>query len=169
MANENTNTTWSDDLSVGVEAIDDDHRLLLSLMDQLQQAVDGGENRETVGSVLNALIDYTEFHFEREERMMEACDYPDLDDHQEFHAKLRTKAQNIRNAYLLDPDAELGEKVMEFLTGWLRHHIMGTDKAYAPVMAEKAEAVDEADRAFAADLRRQISDGMSPETDVDLS
>lgn len=149
--------TWTDDLSVGIDSIDSDHKLLVDLLNQLHAAVEDGERKETVGSVLNVLIDYTEYHFEREEVMMEACGYPDLGAHGKDHGEFKAKVIEIRDSYLGDPQSVLGADVRDFLKTWLATHIKGTDRLYIPHMAKATEAVAKAGDEFARRLRRMAS------------
>ena len=140
---------WTPGLSAGVETIDTDHKLLISLLNQLDDAVSAGESEDIVGSVLDALLDYTDYHFGREEALMRACGYPDVEPHAETHADLRDQVATIRDRYRRNPDSIREREVMAFLKTWLTAHIMGRDKLYEPFMASKAEAVAEADREFA--------------------
>ena len=50
---------WTPDFSVGVGSIDTDHKVLISLINQLDDAILGGEPKQTVRRVLDALSDYT--------------------------------------------------------------------------------------------------------------
>lgn len=140
---------WTSDFSVGVESIDIDHKLLVSLINQLDDAIKSGEPRETITRVLNALLDYTSYHFGREEALMEACGYPDLDAHIRTHNTLKAQVTEIRNRYLRHPDSIHDREVLAFLQNWLTAHIMGRDKLYSPYMESRKEDVREAERAYA--------------------
>lgn len=144
--------TWSDDLSVGIQVIDTDHRLLISLVNQLNEAVADEQGHDTVGSVLNALCDYTAYHFGREEMLMEACGYADLEAHKAVHAELRERVSEIRNLYADNPGMVLGEDLMAFLNSWLQEHIRDRDRLYAPCMKGHEQDIDQANRAFADSL-----------------
>lgn len=143
---------WTPSLSVGVETLDTDHKLLISLLNQLDDAVSAGESEDIVGSVLDALLDYTDYHFGREEALMRACGYPDIDAHADTHADLRDQVASVRDRYKRYPESIQEREVMAFLKTWLTAHIMGRDKLYEPFMASKADAVAEADRAYAEAL-----------------
>ncbi len=140
--------SWTSDLSVGVHAIDTDHKLLLSLINQLHDAIGEGHGQETVGSVLNALLDYTAYHFGREEALMAAAGYPDLEQHKKIHAKLKKKLDGIRKAHAADAASIHQEDVLDFLKNWLTDHIQGKDKQYQPHMEAKPVTVADANTAF---------------------
>ena len=68
-----TAIVWKHEMSVGVRALDMDHKLILSLINQFDEAIGNGEGEDTVSGVISALHDYTVQHFGREEEMMAAC------------------------------------------------------------------------------------------------
>ena len=139
---------WTQELSVGVESIDTDHKLLISMLNQLDDAITAGEAEDVVSSVLNALLDYTDYHFRREETLMLACGYPDAEAHMHTHERLRAQVVGIRDRFLRNPESIREREVLAFLKNWLTAHIMGRDKLYEPFMASRADDVEAADSAF---------------------
>lgn len=139
---------WTPDLSVNVDTLDTDHKLLISLINQLDDAIRAGEPRETVSRVLDALCDYTEYHFAREEALMHACEFEDVDAHIRTHQTLKAQVQDIREHYRRNPESIHAREVLSFLRNWLTSHILGRDKLYVSQMQAKRSAVDAADRAF---------------------
>ncbi len=139
---------WMPDYSVGVESIDTDHKVLISLLNQLSDAIHGSESTEAVRRVLDALLDYTEYHFNREEQLMETAGYPDLESHKRTHATLRAQVADIRDRYVRNPESIHAREVLAFLRNWLTSHIMGRDKLYQPFMSQASEAVRTVERGF---------------------
>jgi len=120
---------WEESLSVGVEAIDADHKKLISLLDKLtEHSLAKGD----VDAVLNELIDYTLHHFRREEAIMEACGYPDLDEHRSIHGQLAKKVGQLAEEWYEDANAKVMEELVQFLREWLVKHIMHDDAAIGP-------------------------------------
>lgn len=124
--------TWQDSYSVGVPLIDDDHKLLVTLINQLDDAIQGGQGRDVVGSVLNVLEEYTRGHFGREELLMEKAGYADLPPHRREHRKLTDQVRDIVVRYHGHQDEHLDSEVLTFLKTWLTGHILGVDMKYAP-------------------------------------
>lgn len=145
-------------MSVGVESIDTDHKFLISLINQLKDALDAEQDREVVGSVLNALLDYTVYHFRREEALMDACAYPELDPHRQLHAELTDRVKAIRAEYLDREDGDIGTEVLAFLKDWLVRHILGSDMEYRPYLQGRPDAVAEADRAYAEKAAQDMAE-----------
>jgi hemerythrin len=139
---------WNPGFSVGVESLDADHRMLISLLNQLDEAVRHGEPRETVRRVLDGLLDYSDYHFAREEALMAACAYPDLEAHKRTHRTLRAQVADIRERYVRNPETIHAREVLIFLKNWLSAHILGRDKLYQPFMASDRDGVVAADRDY---------------------
>ncbi|MQX36549.1 bacteriohemerythrin [Roseospira navarrensis] len=136
---------WTSDLETGIEVVDRDHKMLVDLLNQAHDCMGAEEEPATLGSVLNALIDYTAFHFAREERLMQAANYRDVDAHRDMHAALTTRVREIRTRYASEPTTVSAREVMEFLRRWLIDHILKQDFRYrADVMAapDAVKAVD---------------------------
>ncbi len=122
---------WSDSMSVGVAELDADHKLLVSLINQLHDSVGDVEEKATLGSVLNTLIDYTIYHFSREEKIMEVCNYPGLEKHIDMHRALTGRVSDIRDRFRNSHDGDVvGDDVLDFLKEWLNTHILKQDMEY---------------------------------------
>ena len=128
--------TWKDEYSVGIKAIDDDHKQLLNLINQLQTAVHYQTGELFEKEALDAVVDYTKGHLAREEALMQEYGYPDFDAHKAEHEALIAKVGEFLTAYKERGHAVLGE-VADYLRDWLIHHINGTDMAYVPFFREK--------------------------------
>lgn len=69
---------WSDKLSTGIGVFDADHKKLVGMVNNRYDAVQGGQGKETLGKILDGLIDYTKSHSGREEEYMTKHGYPDI-------------------------------------------------------------------------------------------
>lgn len=127
-----TSIAWSEAFSVGSPLLDSDHRILFDLLTQLFDATDTGQSRDVVGSVLSALSEYAEHHFRREEGIMAAAGYPELEVHRAEHRRLVADMGVICTRYRAGERGALNEEVVELLKNWLTQHILVTDKSYRP-------------------------------------
>lgn len=127
---------WKDEYSVGVEAMDNEHRKLLNLINHLQTAIHyqtgGGFEQEA----LNELMDYTRYHFQHEEELMQQYGYPNLEAHQKLHRDMVAQAEAFVAEYRTKGHKAL-EDVAEYLKDWLVKHINGTDKDYGAFIQQK--------------------------------
>lgn len=127
---------WSDDLSVGIDLVDVDHKKLLSLINQLQTAVHYQTDSTLIESTLNDLIDYTKYHFSREEQLMEKNNYPDFEAHKEQHKAMVKQVTKFIDEYRVDNTRTI-DNVISYLKTWLINHIKGTDQQYIPYIKDK--------------------------------
>ena len=119
--------SWTDDLSVSHAGIDDDHRQLITLINQLNEAMIVGKGTSVIQEILDELIRYTSAHFSNEEALMRKHDYPQYREHKALHEDLLQKVGDLRHR-LHRGEPVLSQEVMHFLKTWLTKHILGTDK-----------------------------------------
>ncbi len=127
---------WKEEYSVGIQAMDADHHKLLNLINQLQTAVHYQTGEAFEKQALDALVDYTKVHLEREEALMSEHGYPDYAAHKAEHEALIAKVGEFLAAYE-QKGHEVLEELADYLKGWVITHINGTDKAYMPFFREK--------------------------------
>ena len=121
---------WTDDLSVGNALIDDDHRHLFDLLERLHRDMSSGHINQETQSIVDALRDYTESHFAREEEFMRKIAYPHYSAHKAEHDRFVSEvcalqsrvARGARTAQL---------DIDQFLANWLREHVLVRDMALA--------------------------------------
>ena len=132
---------WSDTLNVGHAAIDGDHRRLVSLVNELHDAMKAGEGRQHCGEVLDELVRYADTHFKREEALMERAGFAHLAHHKTSHDQLLNQVRRLQ-ADFNDEKLSLTMDLMNFLKDWLNNHIMGQDKELVAYLmpAHQAEA-----------------------------
>lgn len=118
---------WKDDYKVGVKVVDQQHRRLVSLVDELYEAMKSGKGSDGAKKVLRGLVDYTKSHFRTEEEFMKSHSYPGMLAHKREHEDLARQAEDLLSQVeqgKLTVPIETGK----FLKDWLTVHIMGTDK-----------------------------------------
>lgn len=128
---------WSDKLSVGVRSIDDQHKKLVTLLNQLHDGMMAGKGKDVVGGVLKGLIDYTANHFRYEEDLFARTGYAESAAHKKEHDDLVRKVVEIQKKYEQSGPAALTIQVMSFLKDWLTAHILGSDMKYGPHLVAK--------------------------------
>jgi hemerythrin len=122
--------TWTAEMSVGIEVLDDDHRKLVDLINDLHDGIVAGHGTERLGRVLDGLVSYTRTHFEHEEELFEKIGFPDAAEHIEEHRALTKMVDDVRERYNKGQFDALTLEMMEFLKNWLREHVLGSDKKY---------------------------------------
>jgi len=133
---ENQFVEWKDEYSVGIDSIDQQHKKLLNLINQLQTAVDYSTGEQFEREALDELVDYTKTHFTYEEGLMRDNDYPDFEAHKHQHAEMFDKVREVLAEYEKDHDTAMANAA-EYLKEWLIKHINGTDKLYSSYLISK--------------------------------
>lgn len=130
---------WRDNMSVGVEAVDNDHKHLVDLLNRMHFLVLAGGDRPSIGEVLDELVHYTEYHFDREETLMRSSNYPGLEEHRTCHQELARRLLEYRKTFEDRPDSFDSNAFYDFLSEWLVVHVLEKDMKYKPyVLGEKA-------------------------------
>jgi len=127
---------WSDDFSVKVEEIDNQHKQLVSTINSLYDAVREERGSEVLSDILNILIDYTVSHFSTEERYFRLFKYEDMDSHVKEHKDFVDKITKFKEGFDKGEN-EVDLELLNFLGDWLIGHILGTDKKYVELFSEK--------------------------------
>jgi hemerythrin-like metal-binding protein len=122
---------WRPAYSVGNASIDNQHKQIIEIINDLYSAMQAGEDADIVKPLLERLLAYTDMHFEFEEQVMEECGYPHLDEHRHLHDQLRHRTDDLRNHVGL----VTGSDLLHFLAEWWADHIQAADKQYAPYVA----------------------------------
>ncbi len=90
---------WSENLSVGIKEIDEQHKKLVSQINALHDGMRSGQGKDTLEKTLGELADYSQYHFKTEEKYMEKFGYPDFEKHREEHDAFVVKVADFQNAY----------------------------------------------------------------------
>ena len=127
---------WEDSYSVNKGIVDTQHKTLVSMVNELHQAMAGGTGKDKLGKILSNLIHYTQGHFATEERLMQSHAYPDFLAHKAEHEHLTGTVMDFQRRFLLN-EVGLTTEVMGFLKEWLSKHILSSDKKYSPFLNAK--------------------------------
>ena len=132
---------WKADYSVGDAIIDDQHRQLLAILDELADALPGNRSPESGGAraVFDDLAAYVTGHFAYEEQRIADAGYPEdlIVAHRQEHNALLRKVQEFEQVFEQGGPGVL-EELLPFLYGdWLIHHICETDRDYVSYLAAK--------------------------------
>ena len=143
--------TWTPAMSVGVDQLDNDHKGLIDVINDLA-AESSGEGRAAVlRQSLVSLRRYAETHFGREEQVMRACGFPGLQGHHGEHEDFVTMIGEVTERLEADPEgaaAGVRDELVDYLKTWLNQHIMIQDMAYKPYVEEKRYEARDAAKSF---------------------
>lgn len=127
---------WNQKLILGIDAIDNQHKELVRLINMLHAAMKNKAGASEAGRVIDELSRYTSYHFKFEENLFAKFHYPATAAHQKAHQELVAKVVQFQQEFH-QGRAGLSMDLMYFLTDWLKGHILQTDKAYVPFFKDK--------------------------------
>jgi hemerythrin-like metal-binding protein len=134
---------WTPAMSVGIPELDADHRVLIKVINELAENANNPDRAKVLRQCLYALLRYAEFHFTREEKVLEACDFPAIDHHKDEHRvftdHMRELARRFDDEEVLAADI-VNDQLLGYLKDWLNHHILIEDMAYRRYAEPHSEA-----------------------------
>lgn len=131
---------WMDEYSVNVAAIDKQHRKMFEIGEKIYNLVllkDRFGNYDKIAEIFEELKLYTLYHFEFEEKLMEKCNFEDIESHRLEHVFMIKKLQRIEKKGIDSNQKEATVDLITFVSDWIAEHILKTDMRYKPFLAEK--------------------------------
>jgi len=123
---------WTDDLSTGIELIDEQHKTWIEHYNNAVEAILAKQEVAQITRTLGFLSDYTETHFSTEEKAMVESGYPELEEHQAKHNDLRKTVSDMTEEFIEEGSTDiLAASVETFLGNWLIKHIQEVDMRFA--------------------------------------
>jgi hemerythrin len=120
---------WTDDLTVGVKEIDDQHQELFKRVNELSQAMWDGKGKEESKKLMDFLGDYVVSHFGTEQRIMSAKGYPEYESHKKIHEKFINDLMNLKKQFDSgEATSSMVIQVLDETCEWLKSHIRKVDK-----------------------------------------
>jgi hemerythrin-like metal-binding protein len=118
---------WDPDYSIGVDAIDRQHRKLFDISNRFYDAWRQHARRAALRRIFDELLEYAGYHFAEEERLMEQVHYPDLTAHHTHHEHLVDLVHRCR-AQLEAGTPGADTQALEFVKTWLQSHVLEADR-----------------------------------------
>ena len=126
---------WDEKFSVNVKEIDDQHKGLFQIINDLNDAVSAGKAQDSIEATVHKMIEYAKVHFRTEEKYMIKYNYKDYAEHKVEHDKFSLKVLEM-NSRLKAEVYVMSSEITRFLKDWLTNHILVTDKKYGPYFNE---------------------------------
>jgi hemerythrin len=119
---------WTDQLNVGIEVIDQQHRRIVEYINQLDDARTNGCSRDEFGYLINDLVDYTISHFGFEESLQEEANYPFSKSHKKVHDLFAQRVSDFQARF--NKGEDVSKALNSLLVTWLFNHIKRDDADY---------------------------------------
>lgn len=124
---------FDESLVTGNEMIDSQHKELIAKINSLVESCEKDGGKVASIKMLDYLAEYTEFHFNAEEKLQEEIEYPGIEEHKKQHQELYRVVDELHE--MLEeqegPTEEFVEQVNRNVIQWLYKHIKGFDRSVA--------------------------------------
>lgn len=128
---------WSDRYRIGIPLIDEQHKKLIDMTNELYIGCLGGDEAAEAYflKTVHDAVDYVRFHFTTEERLLERINYPDIvghkKEHENFVREILQQVQAFQEGKKFVPNV-----FVRYLRDWVLTHIAVSDKLYAAYLVE---------------------------------
>lgn len=131
---------WTENLAVGVDTIDSQHKGIFSRVNNLLSAMAQGKGRDEVGKVIAFLADYVVKHFNAEEAIMAQNNYNDLTSQKAEHTQFIKDFSSLKKEFeTKGVTPHLVIQVQQKICNWLTHHIGNEDKKIGAFLKMKGQ------------------------------
>ena len=121
---------WKPQYNLNIKIIDYQHQQFVKLVNQLAPEIDHiHADPKTIDNVFQQIDDYIHLHFRLEEKYFEQFHYIDAPAHIREHHKFAKEIEKIKKKFEND-DVTSQFDLVDYLSGWLIHHIYTVDKKY---------------------------------------
>ena len=120
---------WTDALSVNIDEIDQQHKNLIMMVNELNEAMHERKAKDVLGTIIDGLINYAATHFATEEKYFARYSYPETETHKKEHVSFVEKIIEFKLGFD-EGRLLLSLEVMNFLQEWLITHIQISDRKY---------------------------------------
>jgi len=127
---------WKEMYSTDVAEIDKQHKRLLELGSKLYELIklmddySQDDYYDDIKDVLAEVAEYTVYHFDYEEGLMEKAGYDKLDEHKVHHSNFVAKLNELNDKDIDENQKDFLMEMVEFVAGWISEHILKVDQDY---------------------------------------
>lgn len=153
---------WTEKNNLGIREIDNHHKILASLINDLGESIGKEGENEAIERTLYTMLSYTGFHFKAEEDLMEKFKYPLLSDHKKQHEKFVSDVTSLKRRFS-QKSSNQDLEVFQLLKNWFFKHTQGDDRKYASYYEDKGFLKDMAEpAAVSGECGKQLKGGIVP-------
>ncbi|MDD3287383.1 MAG: bacteriohemerythrin [Alphaproteobacteria bacterium] len=128
---------WSEEISVGIEIIDEEHKIWISYVNDLHEAISSDQTNAILNKLIESIIAYSFYHFKQEEALFSQTDYPDVLLHKNEHQKHLQYMSDFQNKFRANKADPLSIDFLFYMKKWLINHIQEMDQQYVSYVKAK--------------------------------
>ena len=118
--------TWKPEYSIGVEAVDFEHRGMIELLNGIYMEMKGRKDKESIDQFLGDIHGTISAHFALEERVMRRSDFDEYEAHKDDHEELLDQIRELMDTFYVDPENGL-TLLQKRLSDWFTVHFSTFD------------------------------------------
>lgn len=129
-----TKLVWTEQVNIGIEEVDQQHRKIVAYINQLDDAYFSGASRKKLGKIINELVEYTIYHFKSEESLQERAGYPFLKAHQKAHVLYAQGILDFQSRF--EKGEDISKDMEGLLAKWFFDHLKHDDTDFVQHVAK---------------------------------
>lgn len=126
---------WNNSFTIGVKAIDEHYQHVVRLLNKSYDAIQVND-KTLIKSILNELIDISQYHFNAQMYLMHKYDFNSIITHEEEHKNFYQQIYEFISK-LNAGEALYNIPVVVFLNDWHKNHILVSDKELTVYLVNK--------------------------------
>ncbi len=122
---------WKEQYSVGNRELDEQHKRIIEIINQMSSelAKNHADEHQIFITIIDQLLDYTQYHFTTEELLMRESAFTGLSSHIKVHTSL-VENLLLKKERIVKKEFITAMEMVVFLEEWLIDHILGEDMKY---------------------------------------
>ncbi|MGR9101374.1 MAG: bacteriohemerythrin, partial [Gammaproteobacteria bacterium] len=126
---------WREEYAVNIREMDDQHKELFAMGSEVFSHIEEGAGIVKTLAAMDRLIEYSRYHFQQEEELLEKKGFRDLEHHRMRHRQLIKQIVDYRDSFPANHKNKNGIEFIRFFKEWMINHILVEDKRYGAAFA----------------------------------
>ncbi len=122
---------WTNQMNVGVKLLNNDHRKLVILINNLHDGLVTGQAKPELESMFEMLVNATRAHHANEEQFLADEDHHSSLMHKQEHEQMLDKLLELQIRFINSAQLGVEMEIMHQLRSWLFQHVQGSDQQFA--------------------------------------
>ena len=121
---------WKENFNIGIDEIDQQHRSFLNILNDCYLQLSGNKKSVITRDFIDKLKSYAAMHFRYEEKMMELCQYIEIEQQKKQHKYFESQIAELEASGSEKREKPL-DTILLFLRDWFLKHILEDDTKFA--------------------------------------
>lgn len=131
---------WKDAYKTNIEEIDKQHQKIFEIGNKLYDTVKAGDHVDQYDEIMNIieeLRNYTRYHFDYEEEMLEKHGYENLETQKKQHEIYIKKIEGLKEEEVDEDQKGTKMGLLTMVSDWIALHILNEDFRYREFITDQ--------------------------------